>query len=127
MVILLSQIMLKEKSFTKILHQTYSIIQKHRRENASDSALIIDTMDLLYTQKLNRFCIVFSNSDFTGLATLIRKEELNVYGFGEEKTPEPFRNSCNKFISIILLQPQKNKKVQTKKDAGNTDTTKRFL
>ncbi|WP_133140686.1 NYN domain-containing protein [Legionella genomosp. 1] len=110
--------------------QKYSIkpIQQFRNtvgKNASDSALIIDAMDLLYTQKLNGFCIVSSDSDFTGLATRIREEGLKVYGFGEEKTPESFRNSCNKFISIELLQPKKIKTVKTKKNAGNSDTTKK--
>lgn len=103
----------------KIL-QKYSIkpVQQFRNtigKNASDSALIIDAMDLLYTQKLEGFCIVSSDSDFTGLATRIREEGLKVYGFGEEKTPMPFRNSCNKFIFIELLQPKINDKGKTKK------------
>jgi predicted nuclease of predicted toxin-antitoxin system len=67
-------------------------------KNATDSALIIDAMDLLYTRKFNGFCLVTSDSDFTGLAMRIREEGLMVLGFGEEKTPEAFRNACNKLV-----------------------------
>ncbi len=74
-------------------------------KNATDSALIIDAMDLLYTRKFDGFCLVTSDSDFTGLAMRIREEGLMVLGFGEQKTPEAFRNACNKFILTEILRP----------------------
>ena len=67
-------------------------------KNATDSAMIIDAMDLLYTQRFGGFCIVSSDSDFTRLAQRIRESGLVVYGFGERKTPEPFVAACDKFI-----------------------------
>lgn len=73
-------------------------------KNATDSALIIDAMDLLHTHRFNGFCIVSSDSDFTGLAMRIKEEGLKVYGFGERKTPEAFRNACNKFTFLELLK-----------------------
>lgn len=74
-------------------------------KNATDSALIIDAMDLLYTHRFGGFCIVSSDSDFTSLANRIREEGLQVFGFGEKKTPEAFRNACNKFIFTEILKP----------------------
>lgn len=67
-------------------------------KNATDSALIIDAMDLLYTGKFNGFFLVSSDSDFTKLATRLREAGLEVIGIGKRKTPEPFRAACNKFI-----------------------------
>jgi hypothetical protein len=74
-------------------------------KNATDSTLIIDAMDLLYTRKFDGFCLVTSDSDFTGLATRIREEGLTVLGFGEKKTPDAFRNACHKFIFTEVLRP----------------------
>ncbi len=74
-------------------------------KNATDSTLIIDAMDLLYTRRFDGFCLVSSDSDFTGLALRIREEGLVVFGFGEEKTPEAFRNACHKFIFTEVLRP----------------------
>lgn len=73
-------------------------------KNATDSMLIIDAMDLLYTRKFDGFCLVTSDSDFTGLATRIREEGLQVFGFGEHKTPEAFRSACHKFIFTEVLR-----------------------
>jgi hypothetical protein len=67
-------------------------------KNATDSAMIIDAMDLLYTNRFDGFCLVSSDSDFTRLATRIRESGLVVYGFGERKTPKPFVVACDKFI-----------------------------
>lgn len=72
-------------------------------KNATDSAMIIDAMDLLYTGNFDGFCIVSSDSDFTKLASRIRESGLLVYGFGEKKTPEPFRAACDKFIYTEVL------------------------
>ena len=74
-------------------------------KNATDSALIIDAMDLLYTRRFDGFCLVSSDSDFTRLAARLREEGLTVYGFGERKTPEPFVSACDKFIYTELLRP----------------------
>lgn len=76
-------------------------------KNATDSALIIDAMDLLHGGKLDGFCLVSSDSDFTRLATRIREAGLAVYGFGEKKTPQPFVAACDKFVfTEILGDPQ---------------------
>lgn len=73
-------------------------------KNATDSTMIIDAMDLLYTRRFDGFCLVSSDSDFTGLALRIREEGLTVLGFGEEKTPDAFRNACHKFIFTEILR-----------------------
>ena len=73
-------------------------------KNATDSALIIDAMDLLYTDKFDGFCIVSSDSDFTKLASRIREAGLFVYGFGEKKTPKAFVSACDKFIFTEVLR-----------------------
>ncbi len=75
-------------------------------KNATDSAMIIDAMDILYGQKVNGFCIVSSDSDFTRLATRLREAGMKVYGIGEKKTPEPFIVACDKFIYIEILKKQ---------------------
>lgn len=75
-------------------------------KNATDSALIIDAMDLLYTRQLDGFCLVTSDSDFTRLAARLREEGLTVYGFGEQKTPKPMVAACDKFIYTEILRNQ---------------------
>ncbi|MGN6481185.1 NYN domain-containing protein [Luteibacter sp.] len=72
-------------------------------KNATDSAMIIDAMDLLYSERFDGFCIVSSDSDFTRLASRIREAGLLVYGFGELKTPKPFVSACDKFIYTEVL------------------------
>jgi uncharacterized LabA/DUF88 family protein len=72
-------------------------------KNATDSALIIDAMDLLYSEKLDGFCIVSSDSDFTRLAERLRQSGRIVYGFGEKKTPRAFVSACDKFIYTEIL------------------------
>jgi len=96
------------KGWKEVLLQ-YSIqpIQQFRYtsgKNATDSAMIIDAMDLLYTSKFNGFCIVSSDSDFTKLASRIREAGLFVYGFGERKTPKAFVSACDKFIFTEVLR-----------------------
>lgn len=73
-------------------------------KNATDSSLIIDAMDLLYTRRFDGFCLVSSDSDFTRLAARLREEGLEVIGFGEQKTPKPFVSACDKFIYTELLR-----------------------
>ncbi|MFT5860871.1 MAG: hypothetical protein ACI865_002987 [Flavobacteriaceae bacterium] len=75
-------------------------------KNATDSAMIIDAMDILYSEKVDGFCLVSSDSDFTRLATRLREAGKAVYGIGEKKTPEPFIVACDKFIYIEILKNQ---------------------
>src|SRR5438445_9046143 len=72
-------------------------------KNATDAAMVIDAMDLLYSGRFDGFCIVSSDSDFTRLAARIRESGLIVYGFGERKTPKPFVSACDKFIYVDNL------------------------
>ncbi len=88
-------------------------------KNATDSALIIDAMDLLYTAPLDGFCIVSSDSDFTRLAIRFRESGKLVYGFGEQKTPESLRAACNQFIYIEILSLDKPTEIIT----TNQDTS----
>ena len=78
-------------------------------KNATDSSLIIDAMDLLYTRRFDGFCLVSSDSDFTRLAARLREEGLTVYGFGEQKTPSPFVSACDKFIYTEILRADADK------------------
>ncbi|HNY00885.1 MAG: NYN domain-containing protein [Oscillospiraceae bacterium] len=93
-------------------------------KNSSDSALIIDAMDLLYQSKIDAFCIVSSDSDFTRLASRLRESEKYVLGLGEQKTPQSFISACNKFSYIDLLyaagreQPSEPAKVPAKAPGG---------
>lgn len=73
-------------------------------KNATDSSMIIDAMDLLYTRRFDGFCLVSSDSDFTRLAQRLREEGLTVYGFGEKKTPDAFVRACDKFIYTEVLR-----------------------
>lgn len=79
-------------------------------KNATDSALIIDAMDLLYTEEFDGFCLVTSDSDFTKLAARLRESGLVVYGFGERKTPEAFVAACDKFIFTEVLRSEDEEK-----------------
>ncbi len=89
---------LLENAITPI--QQYSYTQG---KNATDSAMIIDAMDILYSGKVDGFCIVSSDSDFTRLATRLREAGMKVIGIGEQKTPQPFITACDKFIYIEIL------------------------
>lgn len=79
-------------------------------KNATDSAMIIDAMDILYSEKVNGFCIVSSDSDFTRLATRLREAGMQVIGIGEKKTPNPFIVACDKFIYIEILKAKSKEK-----------------
>lgn len=96
-------------------------------KNATDSALIIDAMDLLYTRRFSGFCIVSSDSDFTRLATRIREDGVTVYGFGQEKTPAAFRDACDNFTYLEVLRESASEapaappaRVDTKELRSNT-------
>jgi uncharacterized LabA/DUF88 family protein len=88
-------------------------------KNATDSALIIDAMDLLYTDKFDGFCIVSSDSDFTKLASRIREAGLLVYGFGEKKTPKAFVSACDKFIFTEVLRSKDDYSEKIKRKTTN--------
>ncbi|MFD1167194.1 NYN domain-containing protein [Sphingobacterium daejeonense] len=92
---------LLENAITPIQQYSYTT-----GKNSSDSALIIDAMDILYSEKVNGFCIVSSDSDFTRLSTRLREAGMLVIGIGEKKTPQPFIASCNKFIYIEILKTE---------------------
>jgi len=83
-------------------------------KNATDSAMIIDAMDILYSAKVDGFCLVSSDSDFTRLATRLREAGMQVIGIGEKKTPNPFIVACDKFIYIEILKKQTEEKVENK-------------
>ncbi|AZB22938.1 NYN domain-containing protein [Kaistella haifensis] len=89
---------LLENAITPIQQYSYTT-----GKNSSDSALIIDAMDILYSEKVTGFCIVSSDSDFTRLATRLREAGMTVIGFGEKKTPKPFISACDKFIYLEIL------------------------
>lgn len=88
-------------------------------KNATDNAMIIDAMDLLYSGKLDGFCIVSSDSDFTRLASRIRESGLPVYGFGEKKTPKPFVNACDKFTYVEILRDPGSEAVVSQPNPSN--------
>jgi uncharacterized LabA/DUF88 family protein len=89
---------LLENAITPIQQYNYTT-----GKNATDSAMIIDAMDILYTGRVDGFCIVSSDSDFTRLATRLREAGMRVIGIGEKKTPDPFITACDKFIYIEIL------------------------
>jgi uncharacterized LabA/DUF88 family protein len=92
---------LLENAITPVQQYSYTT-----GKNSSDSALIIDAMDILYSGRVNGFCIVSSDSDFTRLATRLREAGMTVIGFGEKKTPKPFISACDKFIYLEILKAE---------------------
>jgi hypothetical protein len=100
---------LLENAITPIQQYGYT-----KGKNATDSAMIIDAMDILYSGDVNGFCLVSSDSDFTRLATRLREAGMQVIGIGERKTPNPFIVACDKFIYIEILKKQTEKKVESK-------------
>jgi len=94
-------------------------------KNATDSAMIIDAMDILYSNKVDGFCLVSSDSDFTKLAIRLREAGMTVYGIGEKKTPEPFIVACDKFIYLEILGSDTDK-IDQKTSKGNTNKKPTF-
>jgi hypothetical protein len=92
-------------------------------KNATDSAMIIDAMDILYSEKVDGFCLVSSDSDFTRLATRLREAGMNVIGIGEKKTPDPFIVACDRFIYIEILKNQ-SKEASKEKETKKSDYDK---
>lgn len=87
-------------------------------KNATDGAMIIDAMDLLYTGRFSAFCIVSSDSDFARLAARVREQGVTVYGFGERKTPRPFITACDKFVYFDVLNAPEGEEIEAT-EAGN--------
>ncbi len=117
---------LLENAITPIQQYSYTT-----GKNSSDSALIIDAMDILYSEKVNGFCIVSSDSDFTRLAIRLREAGMMVIGFGEKKTPKPFISACDKFIYLEILKapvaevkaaPKKAKRQHAEEPLTKVDT-----
>ncbi|MFI1744070.1 NYN domain-containing protein [Thalassobellus sediminis] len=98
---------LLENAITPIQQYAYTT-----GKNATDSAMIIDAMDILYSEKVNGFCLVSSDSDFTKLATRLREAGMQVYGMGEKKTPNPFIVACDKFIYLEILKNDNEKETK---------------
>ncbi|MDE0253510.1 MAG: NYN domain-containing protein [Rhodospirillaceae bacterium] len=104
--------------------QSLAILQQQQRsntkgKNASDITLVIDAVDLMHKGTLEGFCLVSSDSDFTRLAQRLREEGMAVYGFGEQKTPEAFRNACTRFIYVEnLLEAEPEGKTGSSSPAG---------
>ncbi|MGB5943379.1 MAG: NYN domain-containing protein [Leeuwenhoekiella sp.] len=110
-----------------LLENAINPIQQYsytKGKNSSDSALIIDAMDLLYSKKVDGFCIVSSDSDFTRLATRLREARMFVIGIGERKTPQPFITACDKFIYIEILKKEQKTEPAEKTTAKSKPKTK---
>lgn len=101
--------LLLENAITPIQQYAYT-----SGKNATDAAMIIDAMDILYSGKVEGFCLVSSDSDFTRLATRLREAGMTVIGIGEKKTPNPFIVACDKFIYIEILRQQSEEKIEAK-------------
>ena len=110
---------LLENAITPIQQYSYT-----SGKNSSDSALIIDAMDILYSGKVDGFCIISSDSDFTRLATRLREAGMKVFGIGQKKTPHPFIVACDKFIYMeIIAIPDKAEEITTKKENKTKKTS----
>ena len=107
--------LLLENAITPIQQYGYT-----KGKNATDSAMIIDAMDILYSDKVNGFCLVSSDSDFTRLATRLREAGMQVIGIGEKKTPNPFIVACDKFVYIEILKSQSEEKTESVSSVDST-------
>ena len=112
-------------SFTPIQQYSYT-----SGKNSSDSAMIIDAMDILYSGKVTGFCLVTSDSDFTRLAMRLREAGMLVLGMGEKKTPQPFIKACEKFIYLEVLKNTEEKaeektEKEEKQEKGDSGKTKK--
>lgn len=110
---------LLENAVTPIQQYGYTV-----RKNATDSAMIIDAMDILYSEKVDGFCLVSSDSDFTRLATRLREAGMKVIGIGEKKTPDPFIVACDKFIYLEILK-YKSESEGSESESPTTETSKK--
>jgi uncharacterized LabA/DUF88 family protein len=113
---------LLEHAITPIQQYSYTV-----GKNSSDSAMIIDAMDLLYSDKVDGFCIVSSDSDFTRLAIRLRESGMKVIGIGEKKTPNSFIVACDRFIYIEVLDGAINKKNKKQPLTTSVNDTKKTI
>ncbi|WP_346857355.1 NYN domain-containing protein [uncultured Draconibacterium sp.] len=112
--------LLLENAITPIQQYAYT-----SGKNATDSAMIIDAMDILYSEKVNGFCLVSSDSDFTRLATRLREAGMHVIGIGEKKTPEPFIVACDRFIYIEILRNRSKESESENESSTAPDKTEK--
>ncbi len=114
---------------SELAERSITPIQQFRNttgKNATDSALIIDAMDILYTANVEGFCIVSSDGDFTRLASRLRESGMEVIGMGENKTPKSFRGACSVFTNIELLIEGDGERVEEKKEKKNVVSKKKI-
>ena len=107
---------LLENSVTPVQQYGYTV-----GKNATDSAMIIDAMDILYSGNVEGFCVVSSDSDFTKLASRLRESGMLVVGMGEKKTPKPFIAACNQFKYLDVLAETEKKSIELEKSHENND------
>ncbi len=116
-------------AWKKVLHEhNISPMQQFsytQGKNASDSAMIIDAMDILYAKNVDGFCLVSSDSDFTRLAVRLRESRMFVIGMGESKTPVAFKSACDTFKYLDVLQGLKNDNANAKKDAVSNNAQRK--
>lgn len=115
---------------TVLLENAITPIQQYgytQGKNATDSAMIIDAMDVLYSGKVGGFCLVSSDSDFTRLATRLREAGMQVFGIGEKKTPNPFIVACDKFIYIEILKNQSQNSSDNVNEADSDSESKNTI
>ena len=113
---------LLENAITPVQQYSYT-----SGKNSSDSAMIIDAMDILYSGKVNGFCIVSSDSDFTRLAIRLRESGMKVIGIGEKKTPNPFIVACDKFIFLEILRQEYSESEGDEEKSGKKPVEKKSL
>lgn len=113
---------LLENAITPIQQYSYT-----SGKNATDSAMIIDAMDILHSEKVDGFCLVSSDSDFTRLATRLRESGMSVIGIGEKKTPNPFIVACDKFIYIEIISSTESRKSSKAKSTSTSSINKEFI
>ncbi|MGI8635188.1 MAG: NYN domain-containing protein [Segetibacter sp.] len=111
---------LLESAITPVQQYSYTT-----GKNATDSAMIIDAMDILYSGRVDGFCIVSSDSDFTRLAIRLREAGMKVFGIGEKKTPVPFISACDKFIYIEILKADDEPAKKSEKQASKRNRSKK--
>lgn len=109
---------LLENSVTPVQQYGYTV-----GKNATDSAMIIDAMDILYSEHVDGFCIVSSDSDFTKLASRLRESGMTVVGMGEKKTPKPFIAACNQFKYLDVLAASEKKSMELEGEVSETPTS----
>ena len=110
------------KTMNELVIQPIQQFSYTQGKNSSDAALIIDAMDLLYSEKFDAFALVSSDSDFTKLASRLKESQIHVYGVGEKKTPAAFKNACDDFIYVEVLRQLDEQEEQSKKAPSATKT-----